>query len=419
VIRLYPCLLLSLLLSVHLYAVERFADYHPLPVAAHLHSRFSDGTARITDLVTMARAAGYAGVWITDHSDVHWQYPVLGTTVGYHRNSLLERGFDTYLRSCAHAQARNPDLLVLPGIEASPYYYWEGSLLGKNLVNHQWMRHLIVAGIEDPAVYRRLPLIAYGHGPYRPGRVNAGEAPYQAFTEAVAAAGGVTFWAHPYGSTRQFPAHVTAKADPYQHAPVTSPASTGIAMHGVLDSVAMPGGAWDDALMAYCTEARAQPPWPMVELDYHTGPFTPTNTLMLLLPKTATPATRKAAALDALRQGHFYVTGDAPGGIRLQECSLFDVAGHHALPGEALAGSGPVTIHYSISGKNTLQWVQLVRNGRVLARSTDVAGDFVDPSPAAVDGGARGYYRLIARATDGAWLVTTPIFWAPEASSGR
>ena len=386
-----------------------FAAYRQITVAPHLHTRFSDGAERMSRVVRMARDAGFQAAWVTDHADLYWKYPMAGTTVGYYRRSLWNLGFDRYLQACRRVQKSYPGMILIPGFEASPYYYLSGSLLGNELVVHQWQKHLIVAGIEDPKVFRGLPMLAYHSSP-RPGFTDEGEAPYIAFTEAVRAAGGVTFWAHPYGSAKSRIAHhVYAEVAAYTESLLTVPASNGMAVNSPSNVVTTPGGLWDRALASYCAGERSSLPGVMVEIDFHRKEKM-NRTLVLLIPADtgADAGARKAACLDALRAGRYYITNAPPGKLALANFTLSSLGGGSAAPGETLRSGGPFTISYSLTGENPIQWVRFIRNGAVVAERSEPAGTWTEQD---VPNDVPGYYRLAAQDARGRFLLSQPILY--------
>jgi len=80
--------------------------------------------------------------------------------------SVLEYGIERYLDEIAAAQRRHPKLIILPGIEVAPYYYWTGSLVGQTLTMHNAQRNLLVLGLTKPEDYRSLP-VSGNPGSYR------------------------------------------------------------------------------------------------------------------------------------------------------------------------------------------------------------------------------------------------------------
>jgi hypothetical protein len=360
----------------------------PIPFALHLHSRFSDGALSVDALVAQAHAAGYGGVLTSDHAD---QFFELGP-FGVRRNSLRERGVGAYLRAVSRAAARHPEMLVLPGFEASPYYFWRGRF--PTLTIHQWHRHLVVFGMPDPAAFPRLPMAAYGTAHFPP---DAGEAPYLAFVRAVRAAGGAAYWAHPGGVAEHTVAGpVRETTAPYLDALQTVPESIGIAVQAPDDAVTRPGGAWDTALLAYVAGTRPEPAFVYVDLDYHRGAFPRTPATVLLL-----AAHTPDAAVEALRRGRSYVVH---GDRALTECTLAggDV---RALPGETLT-AGDLTFHYAVPPGAR---VRLIKNGVVVYTGGECMQAWADPTRP--HPGEWGYYRLEATWANGDFLLTNPVWY--------
>jgi len=383
--------------------------YRAVAVAPHVHTRFSDGKRRLAHVVAVLRAAGYTGVWMTDHADMEIHYPLWGARVGIRRHSLKESGFHRYLVALARAQAQHPDMVVIPGFEANPYYFWTGRPFSREVINWQWRRHMIVAGIEDERTFHALPMMGNRQAPYPPGFSDAGEAPFQRFAEAITAAGGLLFWAHPFQPEREHIFdHVYSMIRPYNDALLTVPNSQGTGVSRPDDSILRPGGIWDQALAAYVRGARPALPGVSFELDYHQGTFHPRATLHLWIPADLTdPAARKRACLDALRAGRYYATSAPPDALVLEECVL--TAGDAAAaPGERLPAAGPLTLSYSIRSENPLQWVQILRDGAVVQTLTTPAGAWRDARASAQ--AAPAYYRLMAQDVSGHGLVCMPIF---------
>ncbi|MHB9026545.1 MAG: PHP domain-containing protein [Armatimonadota bacterium] len=392
-----------------------FEAYRQIAVAPHLHSVFSDGKETIAAVVKRAREAGFQVAWISDHTDFHIEYPLGFISAGFALNSIRERGFPQYLEACRAAQANNPDMLILPGFEAAPFYYWSGSLLGNKMIVHQWMKHLLVAGIEDPKSYARLPMLGYGTSAYRIGRADEGEKPYIDFTGAVRAAGGLAFWAHPARRPREqlVRGNAYSAVTSYAESLLTVPESAGAAMQAVDNIIAKPGGIWDRAILEFTAGKRPVPPWCMVEIDYHSGDFPDKPRLLALLPREVGDEipfdARETALLDALRAGRFYVSHAPAGELTLDGCTLSAVDGATATLGETLIAPGPVQLTYSITAKYPVEWVQIIRNGVPVVVGTNLTAQWTDLETPAV--GATAYYRLAVRGRNRTFLLSNPIFY--------
>jgi hypothetical protein len=196
--------------------------------------------------------------------------------------SVTEYGLERYLAEVEEVQARHPNLVIVPGLEVAPHYFWSGSLWNGTLTMHNAQKNLLVVGLKQPEAYRELPvlgnvasyrfgfvglvpatsllllipavwlwvpltnpgaagrralalflLIAAGSclltawpfkepqfSPYD-GRV--GYAPYQAVIDSAGSKGGLVLWSMP--DAKDFSTHsfgrmgtVTVKTDPYQEA---------------------------------------------------------------------------------------------------------------------------------------------------------------------------------------------------------
>lgn len=139
-------------------APSAFSD---LVTVVHLHTTLSDGLATPLEMARAARSAGVDALVVTDHFLERVEYApwplgnVMG--IGMSRPSVMSNGIGTYLRTLAAAEAET-GILVLPGIEVSPYARWSGSLLSRTLRLEGWHRHALVVGVEDPSALRSLPV---------------------------------------------------------------------------------------------------------------------------------------------------------------------------------------------------------------------------------------------------------------------
>ena len=132
-----------------------------LVTVVHLHTTLSDGLATPLEMARAARRAGVDALVVTDHFLERVEYApwplgnVMG--IGVSRPSVMSNGVAAYLRTLTAAEAET-GILVLPGIEVSPYARWSGSLLTRTLRLEGWHRHALVVGIEDPSALRSLPV---------------------------------------------------------------------------------------------------------------------------------------------------------------------------------------------------------------------------------------------------------------------
>lgn len=127
----------------------------------HVHSTASTGELTVEALAERAERLGLDALILTDNFSLRYEYglwPLPGLLKRQVRfPSVLEYGIERYLDEIAAAQSRHPKLIILPGVEVAPHYYWTGSLVERTLTMHNAQRNLLVIGLTKPEDYRSLP----------------------------------------------------------------------------------------------------------------------------------------------------------------------------------------------------------------------------------------------------------------------
>ncbi len=127
----------------------------------HVHSTASTGELTVDELAERAEQLGLDVLILTDNFSLRYEYGLwplpglLKQQVSF--PSVLEYGIERYLDEIAAVQSRHPKLIILPGVEVAPYYYWTGSIVGRTLTMHNAQRNLLVLGLTNPDDYRSLP----------------------------------------------------------------------------------------------------------------------------------------------------------------------------------------------------------------------------------------------------------------------
>jgi PHP domain-containing protein len=144
------------------WRAEASDDRHQLLATIHVHSTASTGEMTIEALAERAERLGLDVLMLTDNFSLRYEYglwPLPGLLKRQVRlPSVLEYGIERYLDEIAAAQSRHPNLIILPGVEVAPYYYWTGSILGHTLTMHNAQRNLLVLGLDKSEDYRSLPV---------------------------------------------------------------------------------------------------------------------------------------------------------------------------------------------------------------------------------------------------------------------
>ena len=139
------------------------AEYQQWELAADVKSRFSTGCSSVQELMTQAEARGLDGLLFGDHDRKSIQYGVpyveriLRIKMG--SPSLLDNGAATYLSEINQIDKTDDTLVLVPGVESSPFYYWTGNPLDQNLVAHDWDKHLLIIGLPNSRNYEELPTL--------------------------------------------------------------------------------------------------------------------------------------------------------------------------------------------------------------------------------------------------------------------
>ena len=147
--------------------------YVPLVAAIHVHSTASTGTLSLDALATRAEQLGIDAVLLTENLSLRYEYGLypLQSFMRVSRSfpSLMEYGVNRYLNDVAEAQTRHPRVILIPGLEVAPYYYWSGSLWSRDLTMHDAQKNLLVFGLTSAEQIETLPaagnITSYSYGP--------------------------------------------------------------------------------------------------------------------------------------------------------------------------------------------------------------------------------------------------------------
>lgn len=442
-------------------------------------SHFSDGSYDIDGLVKLARSRGIGVVIVNDHDSMVLSYglPPFPHIIARkeERNSILKIGAESYLRALREAEVQYADMIVIPGTQSAPFYYWTGNPIKGNLTAHNHERRLLTVGMEKLDDYRHLPLphrlgplnkellmgsafffLAFAaalimtfhpgrgrligiilavisllflleHHPFRkssfdPFHGDQGYAPYQAFIDYVNQRGGMTFWNYPEtqsGVRRLGPINVSTK--PYPEALLETKGYTGFsALYGDTITITEPGGIWDMALNEYLKGYRVWPPWGIATADYHregeSGEILGNYQTVFYVPTKT-----KAAVLKAMQTGKMYaVQGPFPAIPVLEEFSASSPDGKKkAISGEEIIIKDNPIIRIAVTcpadnqGKTPANVkIRLIRSGGVIVNYEGPPPVNLTHEDTTLKPGDRVYYRMDMKGAG--QIVSNPIFVTKE-----
>ena len=393
-------------------------DFIQVSGLIEFRTQFSDGVHSLEYLTKLAKERGFDALFINDHDRIVLEYGlrpfqnILKKRV--ERPSINKGKPENYLSMIKEASKKYPEMILIPGTESSPFYYWRGSYFKKNLTVCDWEKHLIIVGLERPEDYKGLPILHNGfstryispsallgpilllfpliislfmikkrgllrylgipvfviaalllindlpfksspfdqyHGPQ-------GIRPYQLLINYVNSRGGMVFWNHPEtmggGGKIDF---IFKDTPPYPRVLTQSQDYTGFAaLYGDGITVTEPGNLWDKVLMEYCSGQRTNPVWGISTAGFHMEGGAGEKlgnfpTVFLVKSKT------KKDILEAMKKGRMYALRghvDLPGKLFLEDFSISDPeTSQKAVMGEEIALKGYPQIKIRVSTSNS------------------------------------------------------------------
>jgi hypothetical protein len=449
--------------------------YEQAPALMDLRTTFSDGEYDPETLVQMAVRKGFSIIFLNDHDRMVMEYglPPFRNIVKKTEelNSINKSGAVRYLRTIAGLRKMYPNVILIPGTESTPFYYWTGSPFTGSLTANDHERRILTMGLEKPEDYETLPILHNGlSGSHfraampalaafalcfllavsflfkngwwrisgavlavlsvglflntffaRPSPFDAyhgkqGAAPYQLFIDAVGQKGGLTFWNYPEtqsGVKKLGPIQV--KTLPYPGMLLETNNYTGFsAIYGDTITITEPGNVWDVVLAEYCAGYRERPPWGIATADFHKEGASGQKlgdfqTVLWLREKSP------QSVLTALRNGRMYACqGTFPRIPRLDEFSVSAAESDispRVISGEELGlVRNPrirITVSGGMAGKESVQ-VRLIRSGSVIQIFKGTMPLEIDYTDPLETPGEKIYYRMDM--TGYGTIVSNPIF---------
>ena len=468
-------ILLVFLTVTGVFFVSSAVAYEQVPALMDLRTTFSDGAYDPETLVKMAVKKGFQVIFINDHDRMGMEYglPPFRNIIKKReeRNSIAQSGTNAYLQTIASIRKAYPDVILIPGTESTPFYYWTGNLFAGSLTANDYERRILTMGLEIPGDYQTLPVLhnsfsvtdlraalpalaAFG-GAFlialyflfipgwwrlsgavlalvsagffanivfaRPSPFDAyhgkqGAAPYQLFIDSVSRKGGLTFWNYP--ETRsgvRTLGPIQVRTLPYPEMLLETKNYTGFAaLYGDTITITEPGNIWDVALKEYCRGFRERPPWGIATADFHqegaAGQSLGDFQTVLLLSERS-----PQAVLAALKSGKMYACqGKFPKLSRLDEFSISaaepDTAPRMISGDEVVLERSPrirITVSGSPEETGTVQ-VRLIRSGTLIQTFKGTLPLRIDYIDILEEPGEKIYYRMDM--TGQGTIVSNPIF---------
>ena len=469
---------MGVLVKCFAQADENIHEYIQVPGLIDVRTDFSDGAHTLEYLIKLAKKRGIDVLFINDHDRKVMEYGIrpfqniLKKRV--EEPSINKGGPENYLNMIDAASKKYPDLILIPGAESAPFYYWRGSYFKKNLTACDWERHLLIVGLEEPKDYKELPILHNGYStkyilssipiasflflallivgfyvikwkriirysgiaisvfallmvinnhllkssPYDQYHGPQEISPYQLLIDYANSRGGMVFWNHPEtlsGKGKLGP--ISKDTPPYPQVLIESMNYTGFAaLYGDYITITEPGKIWDRVLIEYCSGHRENPVWGISSADFHREGGAGEKlgnypTFFLVRSKT------KKDILDALKKGRMCACrGDADSPrLILEDFSISDSKNSQkVVMGEKIFSKGYPSINIRISTtdseKGNSITVRLIRSGNLLETFSAETPLSINFEDDFFEPGKKIYYRLDAIDKKGRKLVSNPIF---------
>lgn len=450
-------------------------EYFQLAGVMHVHTTYSSGRYSIEELVTKAEKKKLAILALTDHDQVVMEYGLFPfrhlIKKREERNSVLQVGPETYLSEIKRLNAQQQSVLIIPGVQSSPFYYWKGNPFNQGLTAYGYRKELLLIGLSAPDDYHSLPQLHGGFStryvrdlllrfisffavfllslylifqkgkfriggfvialmsitlmidqhPFKSSRFDPyhgdqGTAPFQEVIDYAKSRGGLVFWAHPesnYSKDGVQMGPIKMKTEPYPDELIESKNYTGFAaIYGDSSSAASAGMYWDQILMDYCKGRRDQPVWAIAGSDFHEElkgfELDTFQTIFLVNDK------RSKDVLQALERGRIYAVQKSEGSrLILDQFQIKDQSsGKKVIMGEEISVKGTPIIEGRLSasdGSRQEVTISIIRGGKeTWIFEGQTPLDFHLVDQEGWNG--KIFYRLDVKDKSGGHLLSNPIF---------
>ncbi len=470
-IRVFFFLICCLLpLKANADSVEQY------PAAIHIQTNWSSGSVTSEQVIDIAQDLNISIVMFAESALRRWEYtllPEFGPLIrkSVEEPSVFRMGVKKYFKKVRSLQKKNPNMVLFPGVEAAPYYYWEGNPFEGDLTLRGWHKHLLVFGLEDVKKMESLPiasnpksriwkwgnifwlwpLFTFFFGawlfslntrkqylkqaggviillsfipmamnfPFKdhcfsPMKPNAGVDPYQKFIDAARQKGGLIFWAHPEaGLKTHISDKVSVRTDPYPKMLLQTKDYHGFSIfYEGYREVGGIEGVWDKVLMEYLLGKRKYPVWAIGEIDFHQ--------IKSAIPKKLNEVEtvfwlkdlKKRDILTAMKKGSMYARRSTDKGrIRLSRFELISDKGESVKSGETLrVVDKKVTLKVGLENElkgTEAVTVQILKNGKLWKEVEGTLPLQIEVEDEVV---GRAYYRLFIKGRYPLLLASNPIF---------
>lgn len=444
-------LILIGLIILYFGKINVFAEeYKVVRGVIDIHSQISDGLFSQEQIAESAQEKGIKVLIFCESALRKWEYGlwplrnVIKKT--YQENSVSRLRISRYMKKFIAMQKQFPDLVLIPGLEVSPFFYWEGSFFSKNLTLMDYYKQFLIIGLDQNyegmpitgnrkflylskealfslwplsfiiagiILFRKRPLRIYfilagilflaNNVPFTVSRFNTyqgyqGVKPYQDLINYVKRRQGLVFWAHPNLLSQRRYFGIELCTLPHSEELFLTSGYIGFGLtRKDKTEIAEPDDVWDKMLLEYLAGKRSEAAWIIGASHYTdgTGGIDYLETVFFLKELNA------EEVLSALREGRMYVRFNLGGKpASLNEFSVKD------------AGNGLIQIiikgNKATSDKDLK--VELIRDGKVFKHFEETADEWeIIAEDRLLPDERKAYYRLRIDSASSI-ILSNPIF---------
>ncbi len=145
-----------------LFAQQNYnLSFTTISCVLHIHSNFSSAKDSIEEIVELAKQHNIDCVVMTDHFLRKVEYgvwPFRGIVKkSVSLPSVMRVGFDKYLSKIEEMNKKQKDVIVIPGLEITPHYFW--SIEENSFVINNLHKHMLIIGLDKKNLFYSLPVI--------------------------------------------------------------------------------------------------------------------------------------------------------------------------------------------------------------------------------------------------------------------
>jgi hypothetical protein len=128
-----------------------------------IESDVSTGRNSFEEITQMAREKGLDFITFTDQFNVKVEYGLRPfphvLKFNKTRKSINSYGIKKYIEEIHNLNEKYPDIVLIPGADLAPFYYWDGSFISGDLKCKRYSEQLTLIGSASSDFYKNLPVI--------------------------------------------------------------------------------------------------------------------------------------------------------------------------------------------------------------------------------------------------------------------